>query len=92
MHKDFTAILDYDENFEERVKELMLKNKFEQIPVITSEGIIKDVILWTDIFGKKDFRYLRKKGKSSCYYGRWKGHATRSIHKGFAQTAYSYKQ
>ena len=51
MCQKFMAVHLDDENIEERAKELMLKNKFEQIPVIDSNGIIKDVILWTDIFG-----------------------------------------
>ncbi len=52
MHQNFTALFIGETDVEERAKKLMLENKFEQIPLIDSYGIIKDVILWTDIFGQ----------------------------------------
>lgn len=42
---------------EQKVIQIMIKNKIEQIPVLNDIGIIVDVILWTDILGvKKDIK------------------------------------
>lgn len=54
MHEDFTAVVLNQSNSEENIRELMIKNKFEQIPVLDERGIIVDVILWTDILKKKE--------------------------------------
>ncbi len=49
MHKDPTAVVLNRSDTEENVKQLIVDNKFEQIPVLDDEGVIVDVILWTDI-------------------------------------------
>lgn len=42
---------------EEKARQIMIKNKIEQIPVLNDKGIIVDVFLWTDILGgKKDIK------------------------------------
>lgn len=53
MHEDFTAVVLNQSDSEENIRELMIKEKFEQIPVLDEKGIIVDVILWTDVLGKK---------------------------------------
>jgi dTDP-glucose pyrophosphorylase len=53
MHEDFTAVIRNRSDSEENVRELMVKNKFEQIPVLDEKGIIVDVILWTDFLEGK---------------------------------------
>jgi len=35
----------------EDVKKLMLENKIQAVPVIDNAGYIKDILIWTDIFG-----------------------------------------
>ena len=54
MHKDFTAVTLDQSELKENIKRLMVENKFEQIPVLDHMGIIRDVVLWTDILGDKE--------------------------------------
>src|SRR3972149_6318756 len=49
MKREFLSIKVDMQDKEEYVKSLMLKTKIEQIPVLDGNGIIVDVILWTDI-------------------------------------------
>ena len=57
MKREFVSIKFDMQDKEEYVKSLMLKTKIEQIPVLDGNGIIVDVILWTDILaGKKQLR------------------------------------
>ncbi|HAB52508.1 MAG TPA: nucleotidyl transferase [Ignavibacteriales bacterium] len=57
MKREFLSIKVDMQDKEEYVKSLMLKTKIEQIPVLDGNGIIVDVILWTDILaGKKQLR------------------------------------
>ena len=51
MHKEFTKVVSDMKNLMQYVKEIMLKDKLEQIPVVDRNGAIEDVILWTDILG-----------------------------------------
>lgn len=53
MHEDFTAVKLHHSDSEENVRELMVKNKFEQIPVLDERGVIVNVILWTDFLEGK---------------------------------------
>ncbi len=53
MHKDFTFIPEKEINSEENIGKLMIENRFEQIPVLDEAGRIRDVVLWTEIFGKE---------------------------------------
>ncbi len=54
MHKDFTAVTLDQPDLKENIKRLIAENKFEQIPVLDHMGIIRDVVLWTDILGYKE--------------------------------------
>lgn len=54
MHKDFTAVTVNQPDLKENAKRLMVKNRFEQIPMLDETGIIRDVLLWTDILGDND--------------------------------------
>lgn len=54
MHSEYTAISSDTPEIKERAKELMIKNKIEQIPILDNERVIIDVILWTDILGEKE--------------------------------------
>ena len=57
MKREFLFIKADMQDKEEYVKSLMLKTKIEPIPVLDDDGIILDVILWTDILaGKKQLR------------------------------------
>jgi len=57
MKREFLSIKVDMQDKEEYVKSLILKTKIEQIPVLDGNGIIVDVILWTDILaGKKQLR------------------------------------
>lgn len=49
MHKDPTVVVLNQTDTEENIRQLIVNNKFEQIPVLDNEGVIVDVILWTDI-------------------------------------------
>ena len=62
MHRDFTSITLDQPDLKENIKKLMIENKFEQIPVLDHTGIIRDVVLWTDILGDKNIpkKYERK--------------------------------
>ena len=53
MHEDFTAVVLNHSDSAENIRELMIENKFEQIPVLDERGVIVDVILWTDILDGK---------------------------------------
>lgn len=51
MHKDFSKVNTDTQGRMQHIKDLMLKDKLEQIPVIDQGGVIKDVVSWTDILG-----------------------------------------
>ena len=53
MHRDFIAIGSSEAVIEENTKQLMIENNVEQIPVLNNAGRIINVLLWTDLFGKK---------------------------------------
>ena len=53
MKREFLFIKADMQDKEEYVKSLMLKTKIEPIPVLDDDGIILDVILWTDILAGK---------------------------------------
>lgn len=53
MHTDFVKLEADLSDLMQQAKEVMLKEKIEQIPVIGKDGVIEDVILWTDILGEK---------------------------------------
>lgn len=40
------------QDLERHAKQLMVKNKIGQIPVVNDRGGVADLLLWTDIFGK----------------------------------------
>jgi dTDP-glucose pyrophosphorylase/predicted transcriptional regulator len=52
MNEDFKWVSDESPDITEKVKNLMLTHKIEQIPIL-KEGMIIDVILWIDLFEKK---------------------------------------
>lgn len=53
MYRDFITISHDAPEKEEYARKLMLGKKIEQIPVLNIEGIIEDVILWSDIIGEE---------------------------------------
>jgi len=53
MHKDFFKVNIDTEDLMNSVREIMLKEKLDQIPVVDVNGVIHDVVSWTDIIGKK---------------------------------------
>ena len=53
MKREFLFIKADMQDKEEYVKSLMLKTKIEPIPVLDDDGIILDVILWTDMLAGK---------------------------------------
>ncbi|MDD5560632.1 MAG: sugar phosphate nucleotidyltransferase [Candidatus Omnitrophica bacterium] len=52
MHTDFIKVAGDMHNLMQHVKEIMLKDKVEQVPVISKDGAIEDVIIWTDVLGE----------------------------------------
>ncbi|MBF0330176.1 MAG: NTP transferase domain-containing protein [Nitrospirae bacterium] len=54
MFRDFSFLSADEEDLFDKARILMMKREIEQIPVLDRTGVIVDVILWTDIFGKKE--------------------------------------
>jgi len=61
MERDFTAIFQEDRVSVENIKEIMITNKFEQLPVLDSDGFIIDVILWIEIIKDKEPQKIYRK-------------------------------
>ena len=55
MFKRFIAVSQGTPDIRKAVRQLMIKNKIEQIPVLDENGIITDVYLWTDLLGERRF-------------------------------------
>lgn len=53
IHKHFISIASNDPNKIHLAQQLMLTKKIEQIPILDTNGIIIDIILWTDILAPK---------------------------------------
>jgi len=53
MKKEFLSIKSDMHGEEEFVTKMMVENKIEQIPVLDNNGVILDVILWTDLLTGK---------------------------------------
>lgn len=53
MHKKFSRVVSDTQDLMQQVKDIMIKDKLEQIPVIDKDGVIKDVICWVDILDRK---------------------------------------
>ncbi|MDP8263019.1 MAG: sugar phosphate nucleotidyltransferase [Candidatus Ancaeobacter aquaticus] len=53
MQKKFTSVRSNMQNIEQKVKEMMVKNKCEQIPVLNGAGKIVDVYFWTEFLENK---------------------------------------
>lgn len=53
-HEEFSSILANSYDLEYRARQLMVKNKIEQIPILDKKGVIIDVILWTDILTESE--------------------------------------
>lgn len=53
MHKEFASVIGDSKDATNSAKSIMLKDKLEQIPVVDSDGVIRDVILWMDMLGKQ---------------------------------------
>lgn len=51
MHKNFAKVYSDTQNLMQHIKEIMLKDRLEQIPVVSRDGAIEDVVCWTDILG-----------------------------------------
>lgn len=54
MCKDFAFISCDEPNIKDKASALMLSKEIEQIPLLDKYGDIIDVMLWTDMFGKKE--------------------------------------
>ncbi|MBT6231534.1 MAG: CBS domain-containing protein [Candidatus Scalindua sp.] len=52
MHEEFIAISDKTLELDQVAKRIMIEKKIEQIPVIDSDGVIRDIVLWIDILGE----------------------------------------
>jgi dTDP-glucose pyrophosphorylase/predicted transcriptional regulator len=53
MYRRFVAVKTGTPDIQRVVKQLMVDNKIEQIPVLDESGVITDVFLWTDLLGKR---------------------------------------
>tara|TARA_Y100000031_G_C8227635_1_gene389213 strand:- start:1011 stop:2090 length:1080 start_codon:yes stop_codon:yes gene_type:complete len=53
MREEFIAISDETPERDQVAKKIMIEKKIEQIPIIDSNGVIRDIILWIDILGEK---------------------------------------
>jgi dTDP-glucose pyrophosphorylase/predicted transcriptional regulator len=53
MHKDFAKVAGDIQNLMQHVKEIMVKDRLEQIPVVDKNGAIEDVVSWTDVLGER---------------------------------------
>jgi dTDP-glucose pyrophosphorylase len=62
MRRDYIALPSGLLDLEQQARQLMIKNKIEQIPILDLDSKVVDVALWTDIFGEKD-----EKKKQSLY-------------------------
>jgi dTDP-glucose pyrophosphorylase/predicted transcriptional regulator len=61
MYSKFTAVQHDIPDIKQNVRNLMLGRKIEQIPVLSNEGRIMDVYLWTDLLGdKRDTRAAKR--------------------------------
>lgn len=56
MCRQFSNIFFNEPDKKEKAQMLMLEKKIEQIPILNKDRAIVDVILWTDIFGKKELK------------------------------------
>jgi dTDP-glucose pyrophosphorylase len=54
MHQNYVSLPSGLLDLERQARQLMIRNKIEQIPVLDVNSKIVDVALWTDIFGEKD--------------------------------------
>ncbi len=61
MHKDFVRVTSGTKNLAQLIKDIMLKDRVEQIPVVSSSGVIEDLVSWEDILGKKVHQLSHKK-------------------------------
>lgn len=53
MNRKFISIKSDTSGIEERAKQLMIRSRVEQIPVLDRDGLISDVISWTDVLGER---------------------------------------
>jgi dTDP-glucose pyrophosphorylase len=53
IRRQYSYIADSEPDREARAQRVMLQKKIEQIPVLNGEKAIVDVILWTELFGRK---------------------------------------
>ena len=61
MYQKFIALKFDATDLKKHAEKVMIEKKIEQIPILDEEGLITDVILWTDLFDtgqtKKKFEY-----------------------------------
>ncbi len=55
MWRQFVYVDSGDPDKEEKATDIMLNDKIEQIPVLNGQAQLVDVILWTELFGKKSY-------------------------------------
>lgn len=53
MYRDYIAVKANVPKVEDCARQMMIKNKIEQVPVLNDTGEIIDIILWTDILEEK---------------------------------------
>jgi dTDP-glucose pyrophosphorylase len=54
MHRNYISLPSSMLDFKHQARQLMIKNKIEQIPILDINSKVIDVALWTDIFGERD--------------------------------------
>jgi dTDP-glucose pyrophosphorylase len=53
-HREFVSIQSHVADKKKRARELMVKTQLEHIPVVDGNNIVLDVIIWSDLFDKKE--------------------------------------
>ena len=54
MFRQFISFFNDEPDKKEKAQKIMFKEKIEQIPILEKNKQIIDVILWTDVFGRKE--------------------------------------
>jgi dTDP-glucose pyrophosphorylase len=60
MYRNYRFIPQNESDISEKARYIMLEQKIEQIPVLDGNKTIIDVILWTDIFGRRESAQQRQ--------------------------------
>lgn len=60
MYRDYIALDQNDPNMKAQARDLMVAHNIPLIPVVDRQDRVRDIILWTDIFGGKDTKKVRR--------------------------------